>query len=53
MHTDDDTSEGIPDELILEFQSRHANVKKEREELRKRLVNNFNRLCATAYAKEH
>uniref|UniRef100_A0A336M6I1 CSON011764 protein n=1 Tax=Culicoides sonorensis TaxID=179676 RepID=A0A336M6I1_CULSO len=50
---DDDDNEGIPDELILEFKSRYATVKKEREELRQRLITNFNRLCATSYVKDH
>ncbi|XP_063706560.1 gametogenetin-binding protein 2-like [Culicoides brevitarsis] len=52
-YSDEEVYDGIPDELILNFQSRQAIIKKEREELRKRLVNNFNRLCATAIVKEH
>lgn len=44
---DDDTATEpeIPTEYILEFQSKHKNVKQERQELRQRLLTSFNRLC--------
>lgn len=41
----DDNEDGIPDEEILEFRSRD-DIKQKREELREKLLRNFNELCA-------
>lgn len=51
--SEEDDEPGIPDEYILEYKSRLVNVKKAREELRERLIHNFNRLCIKSTAQKN